>query len=187
MMRINLQAEGLWETIEPGDVTYGEDHLALAAIACSVLTEMITMVGSKVTAKAAWDAIKTVRMGVKWVHESNAQKLRRDFNNITFKDGESVDDFSLRISNLASNLRLLGDDIQDKEVVKKMMQVIPDRFMQVAISIETLLDVGDLSLEEVTGRFRVADEVARRAGPSCGDGIAPNADFQGGGPDQAAA
>ncbi|WVZ83459.1 hypothetical protein U9M48_030605 [Paspalum notatum var. saurae] len=158
MMRINLQAQGLWRAIDPGNASYGDDRLALAAIARSVPTEMITMVGSKETAKAAWEAIKTVRMGVERVRESNAQKLRRDFNNITFKDGESVDDFSLRISNLASNLRLLGDDIQDKEVVKKMMQVIPDRLTQVAISIKTLLDVGELSLEEVTGRFRAADE-----------------------------
>ncbi|WVZ81780.1 hypothetical protein U9M48_029122 [Paspalum notatum var. saurae] len=158
MMRINLQAQGLWRAIDPGNASYGDDRLALAAIARSVPTEMITMVESKETAKAAWEAIKTVRMGVERVRESNAQKLRRDFNNITFKDGESVDDFSLRISNLASNLRLLGDDIQDKEVVKKMMQVIPDRLTQVAISIETLLDVGELSLEEVMGRFRAADE-----------------------------
>ncbi|WVZ88093.1 hypothetical protein U9M48_034646 [Paspalum notatum var. saurae] len=158
MMRINLQAQGLWRAIDPGNASYGDDCLALAAIARSVPTEMTTMVGSKETAKAAWDTIKTVRMGIERVRESNAQKLQCDFNNITFKDGESVDDFSLRISNLASNLRLLGDEIQDKEVVKKMMQVILDRLMQVPISIETLLDIGDLSLEEVTGRFRTADE-----------------------------
>ncbi|WVZ48804.1 LOW QUALITY PROTEIN: hypothetical protein U9M48_000211 [Paspalum notatum var. saurae] len=73
-------------------------------------------------------------------------------------DGESIDDFSLHLSNLANDLRLLGDTVEDKELVKKMLQVIPDRLTQVAISIETLLDVGDLSLEEVTGRFRAADE-----------------------------
>ncbi|WVZ83650.1 hypothetical protein U9M48_030778 [Paspalum notatum var. saurae] len=151
-------AQGLWDAIEPGDVTYGEDHLALAAIARSVPMEMITMVENKETAKAAWDAIKTVRMGVESVRESNAQKLRRDLHDIKFKDGESVDDFSLRLSNLANNLRLLGDNIEDKELVKKMLQVIPDRLTQVAISIETLLDVGDLLLEEVTGRFCAADE-----------------------------
>ncbi|WVZ91404.1 hypothetical protein U9M48_037581 [Paspalum notatum var. saurae] len=171
MMRINLQAQGLWDAIEPGDVTYGEDRLALAAIARSVPTEMITMVGNKETAKAAWDAIKTVRMGVERVRESNAQKLRRDLHDIKFKDGESVDDFSLRLSNLANNLRLLGDNVEDKELVKKMLQV--------AISIETLLDVGDLSLEEPTNGWRPA--------PGRGDGLTVDAHVRGGGPHQASA
>ena len=54
----------MWKTIDPGNANYGDDRLALAAIACLVPTEMITMVGNKETAKEAWDAIKTVRMGV---------------------------------------------------------------------------------------------------------------------------
>jgi hypothetical protein len=44
----------------------------------------------------------------------------------------------MRISNLANNLRLLGDEIDDTKVVEKVLQVVSDRFMQVAISIETL-------------------------------------------------
>lgn len=93
LMTINLQAVGLWAAIEPGGVEYSEDRLALAAIARSVPPEMLSTVGRKSTAKDAWDTIKIMRMGVDRVREGNAQTLRWDFNNITFKDGESVDDF----------------------------------------------------------------------------------------------
>ena len=40
------------------------------------------------------------------------------------------------------------------EIVKKMLQVTPDHLEQVVISIETLLDMNDLTMEEATGRLR---------------------------------
>lgn len=69
-----------------------------------------------------------------------------------------MDDFSMRISNLANNLRLLGDEIDDTEVVENVLQAVSDRFMQVAISIETLHDIGDLTVEEVKGRLRAVEQ-----------------------------
>jgi hypothetical protein len=54
---------------------------------------MLGSLARKWTARSAWDAVKTVRVGVK------------DFNDITFKDGESVDDFSLRIVGLANQVK----------------------------------------------------------------------------------
>ncbi|KAH7851042.1 hypothetical protein Vadar_006503 [Vaccinium darrowii] len=158
LMTINLEALGLWAAIEPGGVEYSEDRLALAAIARSVPPEMLSTIGRKPTAKAAWEAVKTMRMGVDRVRESNAQTLRREFNNITFKNGESIDDFYMRITGLVNNLRLLGDTIDELEVVRKMLQVVPERFDQVAIAIETLLDVGTMTVEEVTGRLRAVEQ-----------------------------
>lgn len=158
MMTINLQAVGLWAAIEPGGVEYSEDRLALAAIARSVPPEMLSTVGRKSTAKDAWDTIKIMRMGVDRVREGNAQTLRRDFNNITFKDGESVDDFYMRITSLVNNLRVLGDTKDETEVVRKILQVVPERLEQVAISIETLLDVGTMTVEEVIGRLRAVEQ-----------------------------
>ena len=56
--------------------------------------------------------------------EASVQQLRRDFSNITFKEGESIDEFDIRITNLANNLRSLGDNITDVEVVKKLLLVV---------------------------------------------------------------
>jgi hypothetical protein len=46
---------------------------------------------------------------------------------------------------------VLGDEITDKEVVKKMLHSLPEKLEQVAISMETLLDLNSLSIEEATG------------------------------------
>ena len=59
----------------------------------------------------------------------------------------------MRITGIANNITTLGG-ISETEIVKKMLEVAPDHLEQVVISIETLLDVNDLTVEEVTGRLR---------------------------------
>jgi hypothetical protein len=161
LMRVNMQAQGLWHAIEPeeGDIIeYREDRLALAAILRAVPSEMLGSLARKHTARSAWDAVKTVRVGVQRVRDAHAKQLLKDFNDITFKDRESVDDFSLRIVGLANQVRTLGWDISDADIVTKMLQVVPDHLSQIAIAIETFLAVDTLSIEEVVGRLRQVEE-----------------------------
>jgi hypothetical protein len=75
-----------------------------------------------------------------------------------WKEAENAEDFANRITGLAANLRTLGDNISDVEVVRKMLQVVPDHLTQVAVSIETLLDIKNISVEEVTGMLRAVEE-----------------------------
>jgi hypothetical protein len=72
---------------------------------------------------------------------------------IRFKSSECVEDFSVRITSLVNELRVLGDEITNKEVVKKMLHLVPKKFEQVAISMETLLDLNSLSIEEAMGHL----------------------------------
>jgi hypothetical protein len=78
--------------------------------------------------KEAWEAVRTMHVSADRIKEVNAQKLLKDFENIVFKEGESIDDFGMRITNLASNLKTLGETIEDERVVKKFLRVIPARF-----------------------------------------------------------
>ena len=52
----------------------------------------------------------------------------------------------------------LANSISEIKIVKKMLQVAPDHLKQVAISIETLLDVN-----EVTGRLRNVEQWKKNA------------------------
>jgi hypothetical protein len=92
------------------------------------------------------------------VREASAQQLWREFGALVWKEAENAEDFANRITGLATNLRTLGDNINNAEVVRKMMQVVPDHLTQVAVSIETLLDIKNISVEEVTGMLRVVEE-----------------------------
>jgi hypothetical protein len=84
--------------------------------------------------------------------------LRREFVDLSFKPEESVEDFSLDLNTVASQLQVLGDEMADKEVIKKMLHAIPDKLEQVAISMETLLNLDTLSIKEVIGHRRVVEQ-----------------------------
>ncbi|CAO2208242.1 unnamed protein product [Urochloa humidicola] len=159
VMKVNFQAQGFWEAIDPGDCDDREDQLALAALLrAPVPNDMWSTLARKGMAKEAWEAVKTIRVSVQGVHDSNAQELRRRLAEIHFKEGETVDDFSLRITALVDNLCTLGDHISDAEVVKKMLHVVPESLSQAAVAIEMLLDLNATSVEEVTGRLRIFEQ-----------------------------
>jgi hypothetical protein len=82
---------------------------------------------------------------------------------IKFKQGETIEEFSLRITALANELWVLGDDITDKEVVKKMLHSVSDNLEQVAISMEMLLDLNSLSIEEAAGHLRAVEQMKKNA------------------------
>jgi hypothetical protein len=87
----------------------------MAAILRSVPSDMLGSLARKRTARSAWEAMKTVRMGVERVREASARQLLKDFGEIAFRNGELVDDFALRITGLANNIRTLGGTISDTD------------------------------------------------------------------------
>ncbi|CAD6228004.1 unnamed protein product [Miscanthus lutarioriparius] len=159
-IQCNLEGMFLWDAIDPGDKPERRrDRLALGAMLRGVPQEMHSMLLNKKTVKEAWEAIKTMRLGADRVKEVNAQKLLAEFEAISFKPGETIDDFAIRITKLATDLKGLGDtSVDDSRVVKKFLRVIPSRYNQVAMAIEMFSDLKTLTIEELISRLRAAED-----------------------------
>ena len=158
VMEVNLQAASLWDAIEDDTVSRKEDKQALAALLRSTPPEMHCMLIGKGSAKAAWEAIRLQHQGSDRVRETHLRRLRAEFETVSFKDGERVDDFAMRISGIASLLRSFGDIVDEEKIVRKFLSVVPTRFVQIAFSIETLLNPATLTVEEVTGHLRAIED-----------------------------
>ena len=113
---------------------------------------------NKKTVKEAWEVVKMMRLGADRIKDVNAQKLIQEFENISFKDGETVDDFGMRINNLVANLKNLGETVEETKVVKKFLRVAPPRFTQVVVLIEMFRDLKTLKLEELVGKLHAAED-----------------------------
>jgi hypothetical protein len=100
-MKLKLQARHLWDAIEfPDTAEYDDDRSALDAICSAVPEEMVPALATKDTAYDAWEAIKTFRIGDDRVRRSTAQTLRAEYENITLRADEAIEEFALRLTNL---------------------------------------------------------------------------------------
>jgi hypothetical protein len=130
LMQVNFEAAGWWYVVKPEDgdeINYHHDRLALAVILRSVLPDMLSSLRERRSSAAVvLEVIKRIRINVQSVHEVNVQQIRRQFGTRVWKEVKNAEDFTNRITGLATELRLLGDNVSDAEVMCKMLQVVPD-------------------------------------------------------------
>jgi hypothetical protein len=158
LMNIKLEARSLWAAMDKGDAEFQVDRMTLDAICSTVPPDMIATLAVKPTAKEAWGCIKTMRIGDDRVRKATLQKVRREYELLSFRDGESVEDFAMQLNNLTTQLAMLGDAEPDHKIIDKYVRIARPRYKQLVISIETLLDSADLSVEEITGRLKAAED-----------------------------
>ncbi|CAH9053889.1 unnamed protein product [Cuscuta epithymum] len=157
IMKVNMEAQGVWDAVEGGG-SFSEDRVALAAILRAVPPEMLSTLAVKATAKEAWDAIKTMRVGDERVREAKAQTLLKEFDSVRMRSGETIDDLTMRMNGLANKIRTLGETFEEVKVVKKLLRIVPSKYTQVAIAIEQLLDLKTMSMEELVGRLKTVED-----------------------------
>ena len=59
---------------------------------------------------------------------------------------------------LISKLKSHGVTIDEEKVVSKYLHSISTKYIQIALSMETILDLSTLTIEDVTGRLRAMEE-----------------------------
>ena len=82
-----------------------------------------------------------MRVGSDRAKKATAQLLKQEYAILKFKDGEAVEDFSLRLQTLISKLRSHGVTIDEEEAVSKYLHSVLAKYIQIALSIETMLDL----------------------------------------------
>jgi hypothetical protein len=157
-MRVRLHVRHLWEVIRYGDVDYYEDRRALDAPIATVPPEMQFLLSKKRTTKEAWDVIAVARIGSDRARKTTLQALLKEWESLTFKPGEDIDNFALRLNTLLQKMVQFDDDTYDEErAVEKLFHYIPEKYKQITRSIESLLDLSTMLIEEVIGRLKVID------------------------------
>jgi hypothetical protein len=172
VMQVSLEALELWEVVEEESKDRAKDRRALAAILRGVPPEMKAGLAVKKTAKEAWDSVKKMRGGDERVKAANVQRLMKEFELLSFRDGETVADFAVRVNRLTARLGDHGEVLDDSRVVRKVLRAVPRRLKQVAVSIEIHGDLKTMTLDELVGQLQVAedadveDEPAAKGGSS---------------------
>ena len=169
-MKWKLRGRKWWRTVEEDDQSEDAQVGVMEALMASTPAEYHEALGAKETAKQAWEMLESMCVGSDRAKRVRIQQLRRELNDIRFKSGESVEDFTLRLYSLATQLATYDKKVEDEDLVTKLLCVVPAKYSQLAMSIETMLDISTLSLEDVAGRLRWRRAAAwrrrRRKSPS---------------------
>ena len=141
-MKVKLLEHFLWDAIKFDDVDYEQDRRALEAICAAVPLEIGATIANKPTAKLTWEAIEARRVGSDRVHRAALQRLRGEWECLTFRPDEQVEDFAVRLTNLMEQMVHNSDtDLDEERAVEKFLRCMPKRYEQLVFSIETLLDL----------------------------------------------
>jgi hypothetical protein len=74
---------------------------------------------------------------------------------------ESVDDFAAKFTTLVGRIRELGDPMEEKYVVKKLLRVVSKKYINVASSIGMFCDMNKMSMEEAFGSVKAHEELLK--------------------------
>ncbi|GKA56942.1 zinc finger, CCHC-type containing protein [Tanacetum coccineum] len=120
--------------------------------------EQLLQITKHKTAKAIWDALKTRHIGEERVQQARLQTLKSDFEMLHMKEDETIDTFTGKLTTLVNKAASLGHTIEDYVVVRKLLNAVPDKFLQIIASIEQYSYLDEMSVDEAIGRLKTFEE-----------------------------
>ncbi|GJU53663.1 ribonuclease H-like domain, reverse transcriptase, RNA-dependent DNA polymerase [Tanacetum coccineum] len=160
-MQIILEANGLWEMIEPNEKTQADnkkDKTAIAFLYQALPEEQLLQITKHKTAKTIWDALKTRHIGEERVQQARLQTLKSEFEMLHMKEDETIDTFTAKLTTILNKAASLGHTMEDETLVRKLLNDVPDRYLQIVASIEKYSDLDEMTLEEAIGRLKTYEE-----------------------------
>ncbi|XP_048615803.1 uncharacterized protein LOC106453556 [Brassica napus] len=158
-MKIAFKVCKVWETIDPGNKDEEKNNMAIAFLFQSIPEALILQVGDIDTAKGVWDAIKTRHVGAERVKEARLQTLMAEFDRLKMKDGDTIDTFVGRLSEISSKSASLGEMIEEPKLVKKFLKSLPrKKYIHMVASLEQVLDLNTTTFEDIVGRLKAYEE-----------------------------
>lgn len=164
-MKVYMHAQGIWEAVEPKSnkdtVDKKTDKMGMAAIYHGIPEDILLSVAEKQTAKEVWEAVKTMSLGADRVKKARIQTLKAEFEFLVMKDTELIEDFCMRLNGLVTNIRALGETVDETYVVKKLLRAVPSKFLQITSTIEQFGNLETMSIEEAVGSLKAHEERLR--------------------------
>ena len=157
-----MDAHGIWETVESR--TLGEEpnvkkrKQALAFLFQAIPEDMVLQMASYTDPKQVWDGLKTRYLGVDRVRMTRVATLKRELEGLRMKEDETVDDFVTKLSGLASKAMSLGYELEEADLVKRLLDSMPKSFLQIVASIEQCFELDSMLFDEAVGRLKAYEE-----------------------------
>ena len=110
------------------------------------------------TAKHIWDSMKQKDQGSTRVKRAQLQALRKEFEVLQMKEGESVDAYFARTLIIANKMKIHGENMQQVVIIEKILRSITSRFDYVMCSVEESNNLDTLTIDELQSSLLVHEQ-----------------------------
>ncbi|XP_059295372.1 uncharacterized protein LOC132048691 [Lycium ferocissimum] len=163
-MKTLLRSQDLWDLVERGFVDLDEenrlqdnkkkDAKALVIIQQAIHDSVFSWIAVATTSKQGWSIVQKEFQGDSKVIVVRLQSLRRDFENLMMKSGESIADFLSRATTIVSQIRSYDEKVTDQTIVEKVLRSLTPKFDHVVTAIEESKDLSSFSFDELIGSLQ---------------------------------
>jgi hypothetical protein len=92
--------------------------------------------------------------------------LKSEFDALRMKEDESVDSYAGKLMSMSVRYANLGGSLDDAVLVKKILDTVPERFINVIAGIEQFFDLKKIAFDEVVGRLKAFEERMKKSSGS---------------------
>lgn len=176
LMENLLRSKEWWELIEVG-ITQPERNVILTGpqrtevaeqklkdlkvnnyLFASIDKTILKTIVKKESSKDIWESMKAKYQGNKRVQSAQLQRLRRDFEVLEMKEGDTITEYFSRFMVVANDMRNLGEDMPDDKVVEKILRTLVEKFTYVVCAIEESKDIKELFVDELQSSLLVHEQ-----------------------------
>lgn len=124
----------------------------------SIDKTILKTIAKKETSKDIWESMKVKYQGNKRVKSAQLQRLRRNFEVLEMKEGDSITEYFSRVMVVANDMRNLGEDMPDDKIVEKILRTLVERFTYIVCAIEESKDIKELTVDELQSSLLVHEQ-----------------------------
>ncbi|GAU35792.1 hypothetical protein TSUD_56690 [Trifolium subterraneum] len=110
------------------------------------------------TTKQIWDSMRQKYQGSTKVKRAQLQALKKYFEVLNMKIGESIEEYFSRTLAIANKMSAHGETMTQGTIVEKMLRSLTSRFNYVVCSIEQSYDVTTMSVDELQSSLLVQEQ-----------------------------
>ena len=118
-----------------------KDSKALFFIQQAMYETLFSRIAVATTSKQAWTVLQKEFQGSTRVITVKLQALRQDFETISMKNNDTMQEFVSRMMAIINKMRAFADNITDQTVVAKVLRSLTLRFDHVVTAIEEPKDL----------------------------------------------
>lgn len=136
-------------------VSIKKDNEALFLIQGAINQAIFPRISGAIHSQQAWKILNNAYQGAQ---TAKLQTMRKTFENVKMTTSESVNQFLTKVEGLVSQMKVLGEDVDDKHVIEKILRSLISKFDGVVSTIEISKDLTTMQIDELSGILLTAEE-----------------------------